>query len=589
MYYHKSLKEKLLCASAIMDEINIAQYDSILSDSTENVEIIAKFHGNLTEISNQLDAEVEILYQDYAIITIDKEKIPQLYSYPQIEHLELPKILYFESSFNLISSCIKSVQSGTRYNLSGKGVIVAIIDSGIDYTHKDFQNPDSTSRILYLWDQTADGTPPAGFFSGAEFDNSQINEALKSASPLDIVPSVDENGHGTAVAGIAAGNGLESSGVNAGVATEADLIIVKVGTKGFTSFARTTEIMRALKYVIEKAVILNKPISINMSFGMNDGSHTGDSLFETYITEISYNWKTVISVPTGNEGTSGHHYHGQLVSNQVEEIQFFTVDGLNYFYITLWKNFSDAMSFEIIFPNGSSSGVIGIENQVRTIRQENFVLTVIYGQPSHYSSSQEVFFNFKAVNGRTIPAGIWKLRINSGAIVDGNFEMWLPTIEEVTADTFFSNPSIYGTITIPSTANKVISVAGYNDRIGNIAEFSGKGSQNNALPNPDIAAPAVIILTTKSGGGYDSFTGTSFAAPFVTGSAALMMQWGIVNGNDPFLYGEKVKAFLRLGATRQRGVTYPNPSFGYGSLCLESTMDYLTRYSLGGVNLWQSL
>ncbi|MEA4972991.1 MAG: S8 family peptidase [Candidatus Metalachnospira sp.] len=589
MYNYKNLNRKTLNASAIMEEPNIALQQNIFSDLPEKVEIIAKFNGNLLEISNQLDAEIEILSQGYAIITIDKKRIPQLYTYPQIEHLELPKILYFESSFNLISSCIKSVQSGSTFNLSGKGVIVAIIDSGIDYTHKDFQNPDSTSRIQYIWDQTADGTPPAGFYSGAEFNNSQINQALQSLSPLDIVPSVDTNGHGTAVAGIAAGNGRESNGVDTGVATEADIIVVKVGTRGYTSFARSTEIMRALKYVIDKATALNKPISINMSFGMNNGSHKGESLFETYITEISNNWKTVISVPTGNEGSAGHHYWGQIESNQVKEIEFFTAEGLDYFYITFWKDFSDALSVEIIFPNGSSSGVVGIENQTKTVRQENFDLTVIYGQPSHYSSSQEIFFNFKAVNGRTIPSGVWKLRIISGTIVDGNFEMWLPTIEEVTDDTFFSNPFIYGSLTIPSTASKVISVAGYNDRVGNIAEFSGRGSINTSLPNPDIAAPAVNIITVKAGGGYDSFTGTSFAAPFVTGSAALMMQWGIVNGNDPFLYGEKVKAFLRLGATRQRGVIYPNPSFGYGNLCLQSTMDYLLKYSLGGFNIWQSL
>lgn len=584
--FKKMVNRKSLNIAEIMEEIENEAYEN--DNHSDDIELIAKFNGNLMEISSQLDAEVEILYQGYAIITIDRKKIPQLYSYPQIEHLELPKSLYFEGSYNLTSSCIRSVQSSSGYNLSGKDVIVAIIDSGIDYTHRDFQNPDSTTRILYLWDQTETGTPPSGFFSGAEYNSNQINQALQSSNPFEIVPSIDINGHGTAVAGIAAGNGCESNGEDSGVATEADLIIVKVGTKGYESFARSTEIMRAIKYVIEKARLLNKPISINMSFGMNNGSHRGDSLFETYITEISYNWKTVMVVPTGNEGSAGHHYSGQVSSNEIKEIEFFTSDGLDKFYITLWKNFSDSLSVEVIFPNGSSSGVIGIENQVKTVRQENFTLTVIYGQPSHYSNSQEIYFNFQSTDG-TIPAGIWKLRIIAGTIVDGNFEMWLPTIEEVSTDTFFSNPAIYTTLTLPSTAYKVISVAGYNDRIGNIAGFSGKGSIITSLPNPDITAPAINILTTKTGGGYDTFTGTSFAAPFVTGSAALMMQWGIINGNDPFLYGEKVNAFLRLGATRHRGIIYPNPTFGYGNLCLESTMDYLVKYNLGTPSMWKLL
>jgi len=576
-------KYRLQELAILMQELNNEDFEN-----DEIVEVIAKFNGNLMEIANQLGVEIEVLYQGYAIITIDREKIPQLYSYTQIEHLELPKSLFIEGSYNLISSCIRSVQSGTSFNLSGEGVIVAIIDSGIDYTHNDFRNPDSTSRILYLWDQTVDGIPPEGFFEGAEFSNSEINQALQSPNPLEIVPSVDTNGHGTAVAGIAAGNGSESNGVDSGVATEADIIVVKVGTRGYESFARSTEIMRAIKYVIDKARLLNEPISINMSFGMNNGSHKGDSLFETYISEISYSWKTVMCVPTGNEGSAGHHYAGQIASNDISEIEFFTAEGLTNFYITLWKDFADSFTVEIIFPNGKSSGQIGIESQVKRIRQENFVLNVIYGQPSHYSISQEIFFNFVTTDG-AIPAGVWKLRIISGNIVDGNFQIWLPTIEEVTAQTFFSNPSIYNTLTIPSTAYKVISVAGYNDRIGNIAVFSGKGSLIPSLPNPDITAPAVNILATKAGGGYDSFTGTSFAAPFVTGSAALMMQWGIVNGNDPFLYGEKVSAFLRLGATRQTGNVYPNPAFGYGVLCLESTMEYLVDYNLGAPNFWEKL
>ena len=535
-------------------------------------EIIVKYNGDIFSLAELLNASAEVLSQDYAILSIEQNKINELYSFSEIEDIEFPKKLYLGTSFNLTSSCIRTVQNSSSYDLNRNGTIIGIIDSGIDYTHIDFRNPDGSTRILYLWDQTADGSPPADFLEGTEYTQFQINSALQSDNPFLTVPSNDFNGHGTAVAGIAAGNN--------GVAFNADLIIVKVGQKGNDFFAQTTEIMRAVKYIIAKSEELQKPVAINMSFGMNSGSHTGNSLFEEYLSEISAEWKNVLVIPTGNEGGAGHHFNGLLKSNQIKEIEFFTASGITDFYLSLWKNFADTFAVELIFPNGISSGVINIENRLKTVRVDNMTLTVIYGQPTRYSTEQEIYFNISA-NENYIRAGLWKLRIIPSTIVDGEINIWLPTIEEVTAKTYFSNPSVYNTMTLPSTAHKIIRVSGYNDRIGNIAEFSGNGVPDTTLI-PDIAAPAVNVISARSGGGYDYFTGTSFAAPFVTGSAALMMQWGIVNGNSPFLYGERIKAFLRLGARRSDGIIYPNQTFGYGTLCLSNSVSYMERYQWGG-------
>ncbi len=537
----------------------------------DTVEIIVKYNGDIVAAAQRVNASAEILSQDYAVITIDRGRINELYAFSEIEDIEFPKRLFLAESFHLTSSCIRAVQN----DLTGRGVIVGIIDSGIDYTHPDFLHADGTSRILCLWDQTLEGTPPDGFREGTEYTRQQLNEALQAENPFLIVPSHDFNGHGTAVAGIAAGNG---EGI--GVAFESDLVIVKTGQRGNDFFAQSTEIMRAVKYITDKARQFGKPVAINMSFGMNSGSHKGDSLFEEYLSEMAAEWKNVMVVPTGNEGGAGHHFSTALRSGQVKEVEFFTAAGIERFYLSLWKNFADSFAVELIFPNGMTSGVINLENRLKTVRMDNMLLTVIYGQPSRYSTNQEIFFNLEASTG-TVHSGLWKLRLIPSVIVDGTVDIWLPTVEEVTAGTYFSNPSVTNTMTLPATAHKVIRVSGYNDRLGSIADFSGMGIPDTAHI-PDIAAPAVSILSARAGGGYDTFTGTSFAAPFVTGSAALMMQWGIVQGNAPFLYGERIRAFLRLGARRTAGGIYPNPTFGYGTLCLSNTVSYMERYQWGG-------
>ncbi|OQA15141.1 MAG: PII-type proteinase precursor [Firmicutes bacterium ADurb.Bin356] len=536
-------------------------------------EVIVKYHGDLSKLSADLNAQVELLSERYAIITLRQSEIPLLNDYSEIEHIELPKELTFVLQQALMASCISPVQDEALFGLTGRGVIVGIIDSGIDYTHPDFQNDDGSSRILSIWDQTGTGVPPAGFSEGAEYSEAQINAALASGTPFEHVPEMDALGHGTAVAGVAAGNGRASRGrINKGAATEASLIAVRLGRRGQRAFALTTEIMRALKYIVDKAEQLNMPVAINLSYGTNDGSHSGDSLFETYITDLAQRWKTAIIAASGNEAVEAHHYAGRLQTNEEVAIIFSTTGGLSSFYLTLWKDFADEFTVELILPNGMTTGPMTYEGGSRTFTFFDRVVFVDFGQPSHYSVQQNIFFRVEAIEG-ALPAGQWQLRIKAGNIVDGSFNIWLPITEEVTRNTAFASPSVETTLTLPSTAFKVISVGAYNSLLNSIASFSGRGYTNTQVSiKPDLVAPGVDILAPKRNGGYDVFTGTSIAAPFVTGAAALMMQWGIVEGRDPFLYGERVKAFLRRGANRQKGIEYPNPYWGYGTLCLRNSM-----------------
>jgi len=551
---------------------------------TENglLEVIVKYNGDLRNIGTQLGADIELLSPDYAIITIGINRLPELYTFPQIEYIELPKTLTFMLRDSLESACIPSIQRLGEFGLTGSGVIVGIIDSGIDYTHPDFRNPDGTSRILFLWDQTAAGPPPQGFRNGTEYTQARINEALLSPDPMTSVPFTDTAGHGTAVAGIAAGNGASSSGTEKGVAPNAGLIVVKLGHAGNESFARTTEIMRAVKYLSDKAIMLNMPLSINLSYGTNNGSHTGDSLFERYLNSMCERWKTVMSVATGNEGAASHHYHAKLAKKETSTIEFSVTGNPRRLYMTLWKNFADTITFELIAPNGRSTGAIQPLQSITRATLGGTNVSIIYAQPNHYTIMQEVYFFF-STQGAGVAPGVWKLIARGEQIVDGEFNIWLPTVEDVTQNTSFLRADVNLTLTLPSTVQNVISVGGYNSMLGIATVFSGRGPASGfPLIKPDLVAPSVSILTTKAGGGYDSYTGTSMAAPFVTGAAALMMEWGIVRGNDPFLYGQRVKAFLRRGANREFSAQIPNNQWGYGALSLCDAMNELVEYTRTG-------
>lgn len=552
---------------------------------TENglLEVIVKYNGELWNIGAQLGADIELLSPDYAIVTIGVNRLPELYAFPQIEYIELPKALTFMLRDSLESACVPPVQRPGTFELSGAGVAVGIIDSGIDYTHPDFRNPDGTTRILYLWDQTAAGPPPRGFRNGAEYTKAQIDAALASPNPRLLVPSVDAAGHGTAVAGIAAGNGASSGGTERGVAPEASLIVVKLGHTGNESFTRTTEIMRAVKYLSDKALEANMPLSINLSYGTNNGSHTGDSLFERYLNSMCERWKTVMSVATGNEGAAAHHYHGKLSKNETSTIEF-TVAGVpRRLYMTLWKNFADTITFELIGPGGRSTGIIQPLQSVTQATLDGTDVSIIYAQPNHYTMQQEVYFLFSTLGAGVAP-GVWKLIARGEDIVDGEFNIWLPTVEDVTQNTSFLRADVNLTLTLPSTVQNVISVGGYNAILRIATVFSGRGraDEPGLYVKPDLVAPSVSILTTKAGGGYDTYTGTSMAAPFAAGAAALMMEWGIVRGNDPFLYGQRVKAFLRRSANRQFSTVFPSNQWGYGALSLCDAMSELAEYTRTG-------
>lgn len=536
-------------------------------------EVIIKYSGTLGQVREIAESVVE-LSNEFAIVTVREDRLEALAGIEAVEYIEKPKRLFFQVENGRRVSCMTSVQIRPP-KLYGTGVLVAIIDSGIDYANLDFRNADGTTRIYALWDQTIPGNPPEGYVQGTEYTQEKINEALQQENRTErmkIVPSEDRSGHGTAVAGIAAGNGRGSKGARyQGVASESGILVVKLGTPREEGFPRTTELMQAIDYVVKKAQRAGRPVAINISFGNTYGSHTGTSLLERFIADIANLWKSVICIGMGNEGASAGHTAGILKENTEERIPLAVQMKETAINVQIWKNYHDIVDISLISPAGVQIGPIP-----EVIGTQRFVvgdteILLYYGEPSPFHVSQEIFIEFLPKDSYITP-GIWQFVLTPRKIVTGEYDLWLPSENVLNRGTAFRYPTERGTLTIPSTSQRVISVGAYDSLTFAYADFSGRGGLEGES-KPDLVAPGVDITAPTPSGIYQTFTGTSFATPFVSGAAALMMEWGIVRGNDPYLYGEKVKAYLRRGARPLPGFTeYPNPQVGYGALCLRDSL-----------------
>lgn len=690
----------------LTDNLNVG-YDS----GSRSWELIVKYHGSLDGLE-ALGVSVEYLISSYAILTVPEQLVEAVSNIEEIEYVEKPKRYYYQDIGPAADSCMTQVTLRDPF-LSGEGVLVAVLDSGIDFARPEFQDGAGRTRILYLWDQTLrpetgneERQPPSGFVQGVEFTAEQIDRALAAQSGQQrymLLPSVDTSGHGTAVAGIAAGclpaygggnwetgdnsfggresasgriagdfGGLGDNRVSEqivgipgsryrGAAPAASLLVVKLGLPGEDGFPRTTEIMRGVTYALQKAMELEMPLVINLSFGNTYGSHDGGSLLERFLDNAAEIGRTVICVGSGNEGNSAGHVAGNLFADgrgvgtggitgiaggtggggvfgssrtsavagsagtaRPAEVQLAVAEYERSLSIQLWKNYSDVYRIYLRSPGGQETPLPeSVEGGKYTLQLEQTQILVYLGKPLPYSVAQEIYLELivpesaaggaafsgpgvstqgigvtpggsvsgpgaGGAGGRSggsrqyINSGVWTIRIEPVRAVTGQYYLYLPSYAARSSRSGFYQPTPEVTLTIPSTAAKVITVGAYDSTYDSYADFSGRGYVDAArtigvvsagLVKPDLAAPGVGILAPDLYGGYAPFTGTSFATPIVSGAAALLMEWGIVRGNDPFLYGEKVKAYLRAGARPLRGESeVPGDRVGFGALCVENSL-----------------
>ncbi|MCR1955746.1 S8 family serine peptidase [Clostridioides mangenotii] len=521
-------------------------------------ELIVKYNGDIMRLEQELGVRVEILSQLYAIITFtDIEQVNQLLLFPEIEYIERPFTLGLQDVQSFSSTGITSFKN--RTGLTGRGTILGIIDSGIDYTLPIFRTETGESKILYFWDQSLPGNPPPGFYEGTVYNNAQINESINGTPTIPISTT---SLHGTHV-----------SGISAGIATDASIIFVRVGSRQTDVFSRSTEFMRAIKFILDRALELRMPVALNISYGTNEGSHRGLSLFEQYIDDMCLFWKNNIVVAAGNNGDKGGHARINLTNNVVQEVEFVVGENERILNINIWPHFVDTFRVGLVTPANTRTNFISIEAREINVRVLNTTIEGYFYPIAPYSTTRRVSIQLRS--DFQIDPGIWKLVFEPVNIVVGNVDIYLPTSEGLSVNTRFLTPSKILTTTVPGTASRVITVGSYNSRTDQVSVFSGEGDVEAGIIKPDMLAPGEGITSYLPGGTLGALSGTSMAAPHVTGVCSLLMQWGISDGNDLFMYSQRLKSILIEQARRDTNTRYPNNSSGFGKLDLSGL--YITN------------
>lgn len=489
-----------------------------------------------------------------------------------------------QNTFDPVSLEVSGIISVQRQPLSltGQGVVLAFVDTGIDYRNPVFRKEDGSSRILALWDQTLQtGLPPEGFFYGREYSREDINRALLSDAPYELVDSRDELGHGTALASVAAGSATENGREFLGAAPDADIVVVKL--KECKPYLREyylisdepayseTDIMLGVKYIQQFLETFERPVVLCLGVGTNWGDHTGTSPLARYLSALATRRNMVIVVCGGNEGNAAHHYRGRLEKGnnpaEYEDVEIRVGQRERGFFLEFWGNILDTYLVEIRSPGGET--LPGIRPEIGQKLDYGFVyegtrVSVYNVRVESDTGEQLILMRF-----REPTAGIWRIRVlGAGQIGNGVFHMWLPITAFLSSETYFLEPETEVTLTEPSNGSNLISVSTYNDENNSFYIESGRGFARNGRVKPDLAAPGVNVSAIRG-----DYTGSSIAAAITAGAAAQFMQWAVVENNREFVTNQDVRNYLIRGAVRERDISYPNESWGYGRLNIEETFD----------------
>lgn len=543
----------------------------------------------LNEILKIPGVEGTMISETFALIIVPSDKINEISNLANsIVDFDLPPIFTLSDISPVEDSGASTFNNNPYLRLNGRGVLVGIIDTGIDYLSEEFQREDGTSRILRLWDQTLNATENIyGIKYGKEFTEEQITEAIstkeKGQDPYSIVPSKDEIGHGTMVSGIVGGRGINPE--LKGAAPDCEFVVVKLKRASEVELNQSYidsrkvaytawNILLGLRYAVSVGNEFNRPIVIYIPLGTNMAAHSGDGILERPIENYSRQVGTLIVTNTGNQGNTETHVEGAIKNaGDINDIELRVGKNQKVLPIQIYINKPNIVSLSIVSPSGEVIGNLTSKlsrNQKIRFTYEETEMIINFSSPDYITGDSVIII--KASNLRE---GVWKLRLKGLYIVDGSYYAWIPQRELLEPDTKLLNSTSNTTLTVPSSSTGAISVSYYNQNNNAIVSESGRGYTRDNRIKPDITAGGVSATVLKPGGGTGVATGGSVAGAVVAGGCALILQWAIVNKNQPAIYTPQVRSYIIAGSRTRSGDIYPNREWGYGIFDLQGVFDII--------------
>ncbi len=547
--------------------------DMILSD--DYLDLILPSSNIPEDLLENMQLYPYILNRNFIQVFWDR-KVPFDDYFNETLYSVLPNIYTLEDTTSVAKSGVLQVQANPALGLTGRNILIGFLDTGIAYTHPAFQDPLGQTRIEAIWDQTIQtGTPPEGIYYGSEYSRAQIQEAIDSPDPYQIVPSRDTDGHGTSLAGVAAGS-IDEKNDFQGVAPNACLLVVKLKQakpylleyyqfNGPSPMFQENDIMMGIRYLMETSEKLNMPLVICLCLGTNQGSHTGDGALASTLDSMKAYQGLSIVIAGGNEAGRAHHYSGRVTGpDTYHEVEIQVPAGSPGFSMEFWGNPPELYTVGVVSPLGEVVDRIPArfyQNQEIPFILENTSLFISYGLVEVESGGQVIYFRF-----RQPTEGIWRIRVYCSNYSTGLFHMWLPANGMVDPDITFLKPDPFTTIVSPGNVIPVITTAAYQAPSDTLYNYSSRGFTPLNGIKPDITAPGVGLTVPRPAGGYGTATGSSIAAAFTAGCAAMVTQWGVSLTPVRYFSSNEMKSYFIRGAVRNPALTYPNREWGYGIL-----------------------